>query len=161
MSWTKRQLVWQAFDEIGYASYNYDLEPEQLQSALRKLDSMMATWNGKGIKIAYPMPTSPENSDLDQESGVPDFANEAIYLNLAIRLAPSVGKSVSMETKVSAREAYRQVLKNIVINVEMQLPTTLPAGAGNKTWRYNDDPFIRKTKDNIVLPPKNEVIFNV
>ena len=33
MSWTKRQYIVDAFEEIGLASYVYDLQPEQLQSA--------------------------------------------------------------------------------------------------------------------------------
>ena len=40
MGWTKRQFVTQAFEEIGLASYVFDLTPEQLQSALRRLDAM-------------------------------------------------------------------------------------------------------------------------
>ena len=141
MSWTKRQFVETAFSEIGLASYVYDLQPEQLQEALRRLDAMMATWNNKGIRIGYPLPASPEDSDLDTETGVPDAANEAIYLNLGIRIAPSVGKVVSQETKRMAREAYRALLINIAMPQEMQLPRTLPSGAGNKPWRY-EDPFL-------------------
>lgn len=158
MSWTKRQFVYQAFEEIGYANYAYDLEPEQLESALRRLDSMMATWNAKSIRINYPIPTSPENSDLDEETGVPDRANEAIYLNLAIRIAPVVGKTVSSETRMSARMAYNEVLQNATMPNEMLFPRSLPAGAGNKPWRY-DTPFIQDG-DNDVRSPKNEVQFN-
>ena len=32
MAWTKRQIVTQAFEEIGLASYVFDLEPEQLRA---------------------------------------------------------------------------------------------------------------------------------
>ena len=159
MSWTKRQFVTEAFTEIGYAEYAYDLEPEQLQVALRRLDAMMGSWNGKGISIGYPIPTSPENGDLDDETEVPDFANEAIYLSLAVRLAPTVGKLVSAETKSALKSAYNTVLKNITMPGEMRFPKTLPSGAGNKPWQ-TDDPFIREDDDMIVLSPDNEVNFN-
>jgi hypothetical protein len=36
VSYTKRQLVEGAYAEIGMASFVFDLEPEDLQSALRK-----------------------------------------------------------------------------------------------------------------------------
>ena len=85
MGWTKRDIIEQAFDEIGLAGYVFDLQPQQLDSALRRLDNMMATWNGKGIRIGYALPSSPGSSDLDQESGVTDMAIEAMALNLAIR----------------------------------------------------------------------------
>ena len=35
MGYSKRQFVAAAFEEIGLASYVFDLQPEQLQSALR------------------------------------------------------------------------------------------------------------------------------
>lgn len=148
MGWTKRQFVEQAFEEIGYANYIFDLEPEQLQSAMRRLDSMMATWNGKGIRLGYPIPSSPELGDLDTETEVPDRANEAIYLNLALRVAPTVGKVVAQETKASAKQAYNEVLQSAIMPQEMQFPNTMPAGAGNKPWR-RQDPFLNEPNDNL------------
>lgn len=159
MGWTKRQFVEQAFEEIGYANYIFDLEPEQLQAAMRRLDAMMATWNGKGIRLGYPIPSSPEQGDLDTETAVPDRANEAIYLNLALRIAPTVGKVTAAETKAAARMAYIEVLQHASMPKEMQLPATLPAGAGNKPWRY-DDPFLQKPKDPIDAGPDGPIDFN-
>ncbi len=141
MSWTKRQFVNQAYEEIGFASYQYDLQPEQLQSAMRKMDSMVATWYAKGIQLGYPIPSSPENSDLDEETTVPDSANEAIYLNLAIRLAPSIGKMVMPETKLAAKAAYDAIAANAAVPNEQQI-TGLPRGAGSKYWIDNGDPLL-------------------
>jgi hypothetical protein len=45
MGWTKRQFITQAFEEIGLAAYVFDLTTEQLQSALRRMDAMVAGWN--------------------------------------------------------------------------------------------------------------------
>jgi hypothetical protein len=67
VSYTKRQFITAAFEEIGLASYVFDLQPQDLQTALRRLDAMMAEWNGKGLRLAYPIPLSPEDSDLDTE----------------------------------------------------------------------------------------------
>jgi hypothetical protein len=82
MSYTKRQFVDAAFEEIGLASYVFDLTTEELASALRRLDAMMAQWNAKGIRLGYPLPTLAANSSLFSNSEVPDAANEAIILNL-------------------------------------------------------------------------------
>ena len=127
---------------------------------MRRLDSMMATWNGRGIRLGYPIPSTPEGGDLDDETDVPDNSNEAIYLNLALRLAPIVGKQVSMETKAAAKSAYGEVLNHATKPNEMQFPTTMPAGAGNKPWRREDDPFLRPSEDGVILPPDEEVTFN-
>lgn len=141
MSWTKRQLVSQAFEEIGYASYAYDLNPEQYQSAMRKMDAMVASWARRGILLGYPLTTSPQDSDLDTEVNIPDAANEAIYLNLAIRLAPSVGKVVAIETKQNAKMSYDSLLMKAAMPREMQI-TNLPKGAGAKA--VDGSPFMAK-----------------
>ena len=160
MGWTKRQFVTQAFEEIGLAAYVFDLTPEQLQSALRRLDSMMASWNAKGIRLGYPIPANPDDSDLDQETGVPDSANEAVYLNLGIRLAPGFGKSISTETKSSAKLAYDTLLARTAMPVEQQLPGTMPSGAGNKPWRVYDDPFLRQPVDPLLAGEDGPIEFN-
>ncbi len=134
MSYTKREFVTLAFEAIGYASYVFDLKAEQLQAALHKLDSMVASWNRRGIRLGYPLPGSPTDSDLDEETNVPDAANEAIYANLAIRLAPSVGKLASQDLKRAARESYLALLNQCTVPPRQQLPA-MPSGAGNKPWR--------------------------
>lgn len=134
MGYTKREYIAAAFDEIGMAGYVFDLEPEQLQSALRRLDAMMAEWNAKGIRLGYPLPLSPTESDLDEQTSVPDSANEAIITNLGIRLAPSLGKTVTPDTKITAKLAYNTVLACAAMPNEMQFPSTLPSGAGNKPY---------------------------
>lgn len=159
MSWTKRQFVIQAFEEIGFASYQFDLEPEQLQAALRRLDSMMATWNGIGLRLGYPIPTSPENSDLDEETLVPDAANEAIYMNLALRIAGTVGKQVMPTTLAIARKSYSDLLLKIAQPMEKQFPGTLPSGAGNKPWR-DDNPFLDRPTDPVTTGGDGPLEFN-
>jgi len=134
MAYTKRQFVIAALEEIGLASYIFDAQPEQLQSALVRLDAMMANWNGRGVRLAYPLPGSPGASSLDENTTVPDSANEAIITNLAVRLAPSYGKTVSPDTKAIAKDAYNLLLARAAMPPEMQLPDTMPAGAGNKMW---------------------------
>jgi hypothetical protein len=137
MSWTKRQFVEQALEEIGVASYDFDLQPEQLQSALRTLDAMIASWNANGVRISYPLPSSPENSELDTETNVPDTANEAIYTNLAIRLASRFGKVVSQELKATALQAYSSLLAGYIEVEPRRYGYFLPVGAGNSGYGYN------------------------
>lgn len=149
MSWTKRQFITTAFEEIGYADYVFDLQPEQLEKALWRLDSMMASWNAQGIRIGYPLPSTPEDSSLTTETSVPDSANMAIYMNLALVLAPTVGKMVSPETKAGAKTAYDILAQRAAAPVEMQFPGTLPSGAGNKPWRNTQDPFLNNPTDPI------------
>jgi hypothetical protein len=132
MGWTKRQIIEQAFEEIGLASYVYDLSADQLESALRRLDMMVASWHSKNIEIGYPLTTSPQNSNIDEETQTSLNSNEALALNLAVRLAPSYGKTLAPETKVAAKALYDQLLVDAAAPIEQQYVKTLPLGAGYK-----------------------------
>jgi hypothetical protein len=160
MGYSKRQFVAAAFEEIGLASYVFDLQPEQLQSALRRLDAMMADWNGKGIRLGYPIPGSPQDSDLDEPTLVPDSANQAILTNLAIRIAPSYGKMLMPETKAVAKDSYNTLLQRATAPIPQQLPPTMPSGAGNKPWRVYDNPFIRPPVDPVDAGPDGPIQYN-
>lgn len=153
MSYTKRQFVNAAFTQIGLANYTFDLQSEQLQTGLKLLDAMMAMWNAKGLRLSYPISTTPENSDLDDETNVPDRANEAIIFNLAQRIAAAFGRQVMPELKQTAYLAYQTLLAVSAMPDEMSLPSTLPRGAGNKPHRW-EDPFIVGRADP--YPPWNE-----
>ena len=159
MGWTKRQFVEQAFEEIGLANYVYDLTAEQMQSALRKLDSMMALWNGEGIRLGYPLPSSPETSSLDDESGVPDSANQAIYAGLALLIASGFGKTPMPDTKKAAYNGYQVLLSRATMPPEKQLPGTMPSGQGNKQWRNDNGAYLKPPTDPLVVGPDSELTF--
>jgi hypothetical protein len=160
MAYTKRQFVEAALTEIGLASYVFDIQPEQLEYARRRLDAMMADWNGKGIRLSYPIPASPEQGSLAEETNVPDSANEAVILNLAVRLAPSYGKQIMPDTRLVAKAAYDTVLQRATAPIELQFPDTLPSGAGNKYWRDADDPFMPTPVDPVETGPEGILEFN-
>ena len=135
MSWTKRELITQAFEEIGLASYVFDLTPDQLQSAMRRLDTMMSELNARGIRLGYSIPSTADAGNIDDDSGIPDSANEEVITNLGARLAPSYGKTLSPDTRSAARGAYMTLLSRAAMPEEMKLPGTIPTGSGNKPWR--------------------------
>jgi hypothetical protein len=157
MGYSKRQFVSSAFEEIGLASYTFDLQPEQFESAMRRLDAMIADWNGKGIRLGYPLPGSPQDSDLDEQTNVPDSAFEAIICNLAIRIAPGFGRQVMIETKTTAKQAYDVLLQRATFPLEKQLPAQMPSGAGNKPWRMYDNPFVRPPASPVDAGPDGPI----
>lgn len=157
MSYTKRQFIQSALEEIGIASYDFDLSSEQYESAMRRLDAMAASWNAKGIRIGYPIPSSPENSVLDEETNVPDSANEAIITNLAIKLAPGYGKVVSAETRYTAKETIMTLMARASFPVEQQLPSSMPSGAGSKAI---DIPYLVPAADPLLAGQDSAIEFN-
>lgn len=143
MSWTKLQLVEAAYGELALASYDFDLDPEELEAALRRLDTMMATWLGLGLQLGYNAASSPDGSDLDDESGLQLIAVEAVYMGLACKLAASKGKALPSSSLRSAKSAYDSLVLTVAKAqvAEQQLASGTPRGAGQKTWRGFNSPF--------------------
>lgn len=147
MSWTKRELITAAFETIGISTYNFDISPEMYNIGLRRLDAMMGSWNSSGIRLAYPIPSQPANSNIDDVTNIPDYANEAVFINLAVILAPIFGKQLEAGVKQSALQAYNAMLAKNMDIPERQVNQTVPAGAGNK-WRRFYSPYLVRPEDN-------------
>lgn len=160
MGYTKRNFVHGAFEEMGIASYAFDLSPEEMDSSMRRLDAMMAEWNAKGIRLSYPIPSSPDENDLDEPTQVPDSAYEAIITNFAIRLAPQYGKTLSPDTKNTAKAAYNTLLSRACFPPQMNFPDTMPAGAGNKGATTRRTTFIRKAEETIDAGTDSSITFD-
>lgn len=123
---TKRTLINAAFGEIGLASYVFNLTPEQLEDALSRANRMAAMWDGLLIRLGYN-----QGGDIDAESGIPDTAEECFTMQLGLRLAPTFGKALSMETKVNAKNALTALLATNAKRPQVPRPSWLPPGAGS------------------------------
>lgn len=142
MSYTKDQLVNGALEEIGIAAYEFDISAESAESALLRLDAMMMQWDARGIHLSYPI-GDPGTTSLTEDSNIPAAAWEAVITNLAIRIAPSYGKTVSIDTKIVAKNALNTLLIASTQPRKMQL-NSLPSGAGYKQGNTFTEP-IRNT----------------
>jgi hypothetical protein len=129
MPWTKEDLIKEAYSELGMADFYYDLDPEQIQSAARKMEAMIAEW---GLRIGYNGSADPNNIDINADSGLPDSANAAVYMNLAVRLARSVGKQIARELKVDAKQAYEDLVVQKIDIPQKQFTSDTFCGAGNQ-----------------------------
>ena len=97
---------------------------------------MIAHWNSNQIRLRYPLPLSPIQSDLYQDTKIPDFANEAVISNLALRLAPMLGKQVPPDTRINARRSFNEVVRIFSKPVDKDDVISQPLiGAGDKYWR--------------------------
>lgn len=139
MTWTKREIITQAFEELGLAAYAFDLKPEEMQSAMVKLDTMMADWTARGIVFdpVYPNPAGPTDGDLDDETNAPIDANAPMFNNLALLLGPPFGKTPRPETMKMAASGFSLLMGKVVVPA-IQM-TGMIRGAGNKHPLY---PFI-------------------
>jgi hypothetical protein len=133
--WTKQQLIEAAFGELALAHIVFDLDADTLESALLTLDSMMAEWSGLGISIGYALPATPDVSNIDDDSGIPDSANRPVYMNLAMQLAAGRGKALTPQTIATATRGYNTLLGAAVSPTSGQCSGLPRIGAGNKPWR--------------------------
>ena len=130
MNYTKAQLVYAALAEIGLSNYSFDLSTDQLDQALARLDAMMGEWNGRGIRLSYPIAAGPKTINANDDAGIPDWAYEAVITNLAVRLAPSYGKTVSTETRIVATRGMNTLFaKSAKPNPAVLGPMLTGAGA--------------------------------
>jgi hypothetical protein len=141
MQFKIQELVRMSFSKLGYASYIYDLEPQQLLDGAKELYMMLSSWDGIGIRVAFSFPAN-LNTFLNAIATVPDKALEAIVNNLAIRIAPTIGKQVPPEVSQVAKSGFDNLLAAIAMPNEMNYPNTLPVGAGGKYWRNQLTPFL-------------------
>lgn len=149
MALTKRQIIELAMTEIGYSSYQYDIEPDQLQDALHRLDAMMGEWDALGVYVGFPIPTDQTQADLDTDTALPDHARSAVYTNLAIRLCPMFGKSPSQELKDLSRSSLR-TLKKSTTPIPQRKAITMPRGQGQKYWRSGiNAPFTAPAEETL------------
>lgn len=130
MSWTKRQILDDAFSEIGMAGYLFDLSPEDMQVALNRLDSFIAQWESDGIYTGYMVNDDPNTIDIDGDSGIESGLVLPVIKNLAVEIAPSYGKTPSPATASGARKGYSIAMRAKTVPMKKANTTVSPSGAG-------------------------------
>lgn len=156
MSTTKRTIIKRSYSRNGLAGYVFDIQPEEWEEARQMLDSMMAEWESIGIMLGYSAPTDPDDSDLDDDSGLPDTSISAVIDNLAVLIGPNKGKQVPIEVKVSAKRGYDRLLAAFARIPEMQFPNNLPMGEGNKRLPISQNYF--QPRDNVTATTNGDVL---
>ena len=128
---TRRFLIHKAYESLGIAQYNFDITPEEMGAAREELDWMMAEWESK-VSLGYFMPANPDDSDVDDETNLPDGVIRAVWCNLALALAPGLGKTPSPLLMVSAKNGKDSVFAQFAVIPQKQYSANLPVGSGNK-----------------------------
>jgi len=137
---TKGFILDRIFEEVGLAGYEFDRSPEQDISALSKMDVLMAQWQAQRMNLNYNFPSSMGGGDPSDVAGVPDFAIDAIAVSVAMRVAPGMGKSMSVESRRALTESMTMIRAVTAKIPCMSLTRTTPIGMGNRyrstVWPY-------------------------
>lgn len=131
---TKRVLVDMAYEECALAGYEFDVTPEELQSALRRLDALMGEWKVQGIDLGYNFPAALGQGNLSDWSGVPDWAANVSAMTLALRIAPRMNKSMGAAANKALASGMVALRAKTQTVPEYSLRPWTPHGIANKTW---------------------------
>lgn len=135
----KRTVVSMAFEDCGLPGYEFGATPEEITSAIRRLDMMIRSWPC-GQRLGYNFPAAIGQSDPDDPMLVSDQDIAAIIGKLAQQMAPGLGKTLSNEQKAATASAYSILLGRLPVP-EVRLPRTTPRGSGNR-WNSPWQPYI-------------------
>lgn len=133
---TKRAIIEKAFVEIGLSPYEFDPQPEEYTSALHRLDDLMAEWAGPGnnMDLGYNFPPQYGGGELEDVAGVPNFAVNTIGLQLALRVMPAIGKTMSNETRVALAQGMVALRTATAVIPEARYRRTTALGSGNRNY---------------------------
>lgn len=156
MSYTVREVANEMFRELGLADYDFDLDPEELQTAVTRMRGLVGRWELKfGIHLGFNFA-----GDLDDDSGLSDASAEAVWLNLAVQVSPGFGKTLKPETKQNAKDALDGLLTIAAQPKSLQQPRTLPRGAGARPWGNTYRPFnVPPTDDQLPVGAGDSINF--
>ncbi len=130
---TKVELINSAYSQLRISGLTINPTPEDTETALWRLEDMMAEYWGRTLNFNYNFEEEPTATAA---SGVDRVHHRMIASNLAVTLCPDFGKDVpikldsiarasfSASSAVLARERVRQVA----------YPSRMPVGSGNRQF---------------------------
>lgn len=134
---TKRDIVEMMREFCGQAGFEFELSPEEVASDVRLLQTMMAEWpwNLTGYAIGNGLPEEP--------SGLADEDVSAVFMELALRRAPGLGKSLSPEARTAIGASKSALTARYASILTQPLAPNTVRGAG-ATW-FSRSPFINES----------------
>lgn len=135
----KIDIVLAAYEELRISGLTSAPTPREVESAVRRLDNMMASWKNKNLCVSYIPSASYSNIDPNEDSGINDTDMFAIVANLAKNLCAMFGKIPNQQTIIDAKEGYDNLFSVVVVGRESD--PYQPKGSGRSfgdgfTYRY-------------------------
>lgn len=151
---TKGDIVRQAFQHLRISGLTNKARNEDTQLALQTLESMLLAWTNKGLNLSWNKSPDFVDPDPQEDSGISDADYEAIYVNLAVKLAPAFGKPTT-QLDSFARELYAGLFSTELPT--QQNNTYMPLGSGNRrgacapVYQQANEPIDVENDGNITI----------
>ena len=130
---TKGDIVRQAYAHLRISGLTSKATPEDTQLGLQTLEAMLLAWTNKGLNLSWKKSEDFVDPDPQKDSGISDANYEAIYVNLAVKLAPAFGKAPT-QLNTYANELYAGLFD--VVLPTQQNNEYMPLGSGNRRGYY-------------------------
>ena len=141
---TAGSLITDSLQDILVQASEADLEPAEVQAAIRYMNRYMARLAASGVNLGYTIVTS-----LSDSITIPDGALDGLRAKLAISLAPMFDAIVPPDLYVAAADGERVMYSLGVTLGEMSYPSTLPIGSGNEWQGYGNSVFYPDDQPNL------------
>jgi hypothetical protein len=138
----KRRIIEMAYGKCGLAGYELGRTPEEVTDALSELNAMMLEWPFSGLGFEQPAYGLGEPDDV---SGIPDDTLAAVATQLALRLAPNMGKSLSAEARGSVSRSMALLYAKVATIPTQPMQKHTPRGLGGDRGVALNNPFIDET----------------
>lgn len=127
----KRTILDMAFEGCGLAGFDFDRTAEEIVAALRKLNAMMREWPWS--LAGYNQPAY--GAGLPEElSNIAEGAENAVADELAVRIAPGLGLTVSPEQRAKAATSRSTFVAQFGSLPSSDLAGSTPLGSGSRRW---------------------------
>lgn len=125
---TKIDFINKAYSRLRISGITVQPTPENVATALDRLENMAAEWNSRNITSGYAFE---QNPDTSTPHNVPREWWNAFESNLAVSLAPDFGKEAPAGLQMEARGSYSTIVAQTAPIPQVQYPTRQPIGSGN------------------------------
>lgn len=129
--YTKGSVVNDAYKELRIWGITTTPTPEEVQTALSRLDELMAAYDGQNnFTINYNFELTP---NINSPTGTPFQFKRMMVKNLAVELIPTFGKEVPPALMAQAGKSYEDALGLVQMTKlqQIQPPRRMPLGNGN------------------------------
>lgn len=141
---TALDIINRAASKIGVKRAGVPLTDDEIDDFISELNNMMTELEAGGTVLGYTIVS--KGSD---EITTPDWSFGAIESNLGVRAAPDFDAQISGVLAASASSGLKAILKRTVQIGEVQFPTSLPTGSGNRYFN-NERFFSDGYRDDLV-----------
>lgn len=130
---TKIELLDRAYSKLRISGITVDPTPGDVEIALDEMECMLAEWDLVNVCLGYQFEDEPEPNS---ESGLQRGYENAVQVNLAIRMAPEFAKQIPAELMMQASQSYSKISSAVAVVKETPYPQRQPVGEAN-TLRFN------------------------